>query len=152
MYKAILYLFIAVAFISCRNDEPNKSIISVYDVESTYAPTLKVELDNQDLHVLLKMGGETLIDSVHLLNEAKKKAILAHFSANGIRVYSQETPEWKDKKSNDMSPEQWNNVETVFYPELEYVLEYYHTLLQAANSLNKITPSFLEKSDTFAAD
>lgn len=152
MYKNIIIISCFFILSACGNNEPNKAKIFVYDVSTEYSPTLKIELDDSKLLVQLKMAGETLIDSVHELDEEKKRQILLALKTNGIKIYSQETPEWKNIKGNDIAPAQFNQMSDVFYPELEYVLNYHYTLYKAANSLNKLTPSFLEKRDTFAAD
>lgn len=151
--KNKLFVFLLSMLVwSCSPIEKNIALIEVYDYSSNYAPSLGVGVDGNEVSVQLKMAGNTLLDSIHEFSDQRKSEVLETLKSNNVRLYSPESPDWKEMKSKEMTPEEWMQIEKVFLPELNYALEYYHTLLKAASSLNKLSNPILEKSDTFAAD
>lgn len=152
MQNKLSIFLLSILVWSCSPSEKNIALIEVYDYSSNYAPSLGVGVDGNEVRVQLKMAGNTLLDSIHEFSDQRKSEVLETLKSNNVRLYSPESPDWKEMKSKEMTPEEWVQIENVFLPELNYALEYYHTLLKAANSLNKLSNPILEKSDTFAAD
>lgn len=151
-FKTVLILLILVFFSSCKPSPPSKAKFLVFDKENKNIPSLKIEIDNQKVFASFSLAGNTLFDSIYYLEEQDFNELMTKVGKHGLKVYNDDIPEWKNTELQELSIDQWSSIEDLFYPIFPQGLDYYHTFLNAAQSLINSEPTKLEKRDTFAAD
>lgn len=150
--KTITILLLLGLFASCKPSPPSKAKFIVGDKDNRNVPSLKIEIDNQMVFASFTLAGNTLFDSAYRVPEKDFQDLMVKLKANGVKVYNNDMPEWKEVELQELTLGQWSKLEEKFYLIFPQGLDYYHTLINAAESLMNSETTKLEKRDTFAAD